>query len=123
MAVSSCGTLQAGKSETKDPEIEVVTRTEYLAGRTIIQEYPAPDSAFVADPAPLSTALIQEDDITADQAMGTAVEWSKTYHGLKDQYNTLRGWIAGVSAGQRATQAAIDAREEPKDTTTPEETE
>ena len=65
------------------------------------------------EPQPLDTSRIQGDDITANDAMATALDWAKSYHDVKDQYNTLRGWVAGVEAGQKAAQAAIDQQQPP----------
>lgn len=58
----------------------------------------------------LTTEHITGDDITAPAAMATALDWADAYHGVKDKYNTLRGWIAGVRAGQQLVQDALDAQ-------------
>ena len=107
MVVASCGTLPKGASETKD--VKTVVETRYLPGKVITTPYPTPDTSLTPDVEPLSEDFIDGDDITPQSAMDTAVQWSKQYHSLAADYNTLKGWIAGVVAGQTASGLAIDA--------------
>lgn len=73
-----------------------------------MQPYPQPDSELVSDPPELSTEHITEDDIEPEDAMATAISWAGSYHTVKDKYNTLRGWVAGVAAGTAMVQKALD---------------
>jgi len=107
---ASCSTLPKAKTEAEAPLVEVVTETKFLPGRVVIQPYPVPDSGLVADPPDLTTRHITGDDIGTEAVMATALEWAQSFHDVKDQYNTLRGWVAGVAAGSAAAQKAIDAQ-------------
>lgn len=108
MGAASCATPPPETSD-KATQYEVIEKVEYRPGRTVVQPYPVPDSELVADPPELSLEHITEDDIDPPAAMATAVAWAGSYHKVKDQYNTLRGWVAGVAAGTAMIQASIDA--------------
>lgn len=66
----------------------------------------------MAPAEPLTTDFIQDDDITPEQAMSTALSWAGSYHGVVANYNGLRGWIVGLRAGQ---QMMLNATEVPDD--------
>lgn len=107
VAVSSCKTLQTENAETPEPEIIEVIK--YRPGRVVVAPFPQPDSSFVADAPSLTQEHITGPDIAPEAAMATAVAWAGAYHVTKDKYNTLRGWIAGVLAGQNIVQDNLDA--------------
>lgn len=109
MAVSSCGTVPWASKKQPDPvEPKVIEVTKYLPGRVVVTPPAVPDSKFVQDAKPLSTAHIKSDDITAKDAIATALDWAGSYHEVKGQYYTLRGWVAGVIAGAEAIQNELD---------------
>ena len=109
MGVASCATPPKEKSETKGTveatEPKVVTKTQYLPGTVVTVPYPVPDSSLTPDPEPLTEEHISGDDIPPEDAMATAVAWSKQYHDLSTTYDVLRGWIIGVRAGQQGIDA------------------
>ena len=100
VAVVSCGTLPKALSN-KEPEVEIVTKKEFIRGETVVAPIPDPPADLVADPKPLSTEFVMEDDIGPDDAMATALSWAGSYHSVVSNYMGLRGWILGLKAGQQ----------------------
>lgn len=103
MVAASCQTPPKAKSETRplEPtEPEKIVETRYLPGKVVSNPYPLPDSSLTPDPEKLTEEHISGDDIPPEDAMATAIAWSKQYHDLSTTYDILRGWIIGVRAGQ-----------------------
>ena len=95
--------LQPAKTKT-EPKV----RTEYLPGRVVVTGLPDPDSAVMADCPDLPIDRITDVDLSGQTILAIAIDWAAVHHNCRGQYDTLRGWLLGVIAAQRALQTSLD---------------
>ena len=67
----------------------------------------------MADCPDLPTGKITGEDLLGETILAIAIDWAAVHHTCRGQYDTLRGWILGVLAAQRAVQSSLDAAKGP----------
>lgn len=110
VVLTSCATKQPVINTPQ--AVQTVTEKDYTAGSVVYQKAVKPDSSLTPEAKDLQTDHLGDgSDVTVPDLLQTALIWGTQYNDLKDDYNTLKGWIQGVYAAQNAI---IDANNEKK---------